>query len=146
MQGQVLREFARMEQVKAACQDPASLEHAIAMRAFQRIETIVQVGVAGRLAGCFCLLMQRQQHWRERWLPGLNALHVHCVYHAPVPICVLFQWPSKLPLDVAFLSGLFMLTACVATAAAAAAVVTPCRSWAWTLRLWPWHARLLRSS
>jgi hypothetical protein len=45
MQGQVLREFARMEAVKAACQDPASLEHAIAMRAFQRIETIVQVGV-----------------------------------------------------------------------------------------------------
>jgi hypothetical protein len=44
MQAQVLREFARMEQVKAACQDPASLEHAIAMRAFQRIESIVQVG------------------------------------------------------------------------------------------------------
>jgi hypothetical protein len=50
MQGQVLREFARMEAVKAACQDPASLEHAIAMRAFQRIETIVQVG-AGLLRG-----------------------------------------------------------------------------------------------
>jgi hypothetical protein len=51
MQGQVLREFARMEAVKAACQDPASLEHAIAMRAFQRIETIVQVGVMAFLQG-----------------------------------------------------------------------------------------------
>lgn len=44
LQAQVIREFARMEQVKSACGDAASVEHAIATRAFHRIEAIVQVG------------------------------------------------------------------------------------------------------
>jgi hypothetical protein len=47
MQSQVLQEFGRMESVKAACQDPTSAEHAIAIRAFQRVEAIVQVGLKG---------------------------------------------------------------------------------------------------
>lgn len=51
LQAQVVREFARMEQVKAACQDVSSVEHAIAIRAFQRIEAIVQVGTGGMYAG-----------------------------------------------------------------------------------------------
>jgi hypothetical protein len=40
----VVREFARTEAVKAACQDPVTAEHGIALRAFHRIEQIVQVG------------------------------------------------------------------------------------------------------
>lgn len=43
LQAQVVREFARTEAVKAACQDPGTAEHGIALRAFHRIEQIVQV-------------------------------------------------------------------------------------------------------
>lgn len=63
LQAQVVREFARTEAVKAACQDPATPEHGIALRAFHRIEQIVQVGVQQAQVGhctLFVSLGQKQ--------------------------------------------------------------------------------------
>eukprot|EP00775_Hariotina_reticulata_P010592 gene10592-10750_t len=56
-----------MESVKAACQDASSAEHAIAIRAFHRIEAIVQeLGLDAEITAMACqaaeiLMIMRQE-------------------------------------------------------------------------------------
>lgn len=151
LQAQVVREFARTEAVKAACQDPGTAEHGIALRAFHRIEQIVQVRCwwscavlvdsvpsltalrqCGRAVLCLVHTMAAATWW-------------HIVSEMNIPQSTPWQLESWVSHTSGF-AGLHVTIHAALAAAVAPAAWCPCRSLAWTMRLWPWPARLLRSS